>query len=34
MEALSAIKEHFKYGGGLYWNPKIQTRVILEVSEA
>jgi hypothetical protein len=34
MEALSAIKEHFKYGGGLYWNPKIQTSVILEVSEA
>lgn len=33
-ETLSAIKEHFKYGGGLYWNPKIQTSVILEVTEA
>lgn len=33
-ETLSVIKEYFKYGGGLYWNPKIQTSIILEVSEA
>jgi hypothetical protein len=33
-ETLASIKEHFKYGGGLYWNPKIQTSVILEVTEA
>lgn len=33
-ETLSSIKEHFKYGGGIYWNPSIQTNVILEVTEA
>jgi hypothetical protein len=33
-ETLASIKEHFKYGGGLYWTPKIQRSAILEVAEA
>jgi len=33
-ETLSSIKEHFKYGGGIYWSPKVQTSVILELAEA
>lgn len=33
-ETLSSIKEYFKYGGGIYWNPNTQTSVILEVKEA
>lgn len=33
-DTLSSITDQFKYGGGIYWNPKIQTSVILEVSEA
>lgn len=33
-ETLSSIKEYFKYGGGIYWNPDIQSSVILEVNEA
>lgn len=32
-ETLTSIKEYFKYGGGLYWNPSIPTSVILEVAE-
>ncbi len=31
---LSAITEYFKYGGGLWWDPNLQTAVILEISEA
>ncbi len=31
---LRAISEHFKYGGGLWWNPNVQTSVILEVKDA
>jgi hypothetical protein len=33
-KTLEAIKEHIKYGGGLWWNPNIQTSVILAVVEA
>jgi|GEM_PF-603434 len=33
-ETLTSIKEYFKYGGGIYWSPKLQTSVILEVAEA
>jgi len=33
-EQLKKITEHFKYGGGTWWDPKIQTSVILEVKEA
>lgn len=33
-KTLEAIKEHIKYGGGLWWNPNIQTSVILVVVEA
>lgn len=33
-EQLKAIKEHFKFGGGIWWDPKIQTNVILEIKEA
>ncbi|PKH86926.1 hypothetical protein [Colwellia sp. Bg11-28] len=33
-DTLTSIKDHFKYGGGTYWNPKIQTSVVLELTEA
>lgn len=33
-EQLKVITEHFKYGGGIWWDPKIQTNVILEIKEA
>lgn len=33
-EQLKAITEHFKFGGGIWWDPKIQTNVILEIKEA
>lgn len=33
-EQLKVITEHFKYGGGIWWNPQIQTNVIIEIKEA
>jgi hypothetical protein len=33
-EQLKAITEHFKFGGGIWWDPKIQTNIILEIKEA
>lgn len=33
-ETLTSIKDHFKYGGGTYWNTKNQTSVVLELTEA
>ena len=33
-EQLKAITEHFKFGGGIWWDLKIQTNVILEIKEA
>jgi len=32
-ETLTSIKEYFKYGGGIYWNPQIKTNAILEITE-
>lgn len=31
---LQAITEHFKYGGGISWDPNIQTNVIVDIKEA
>lgn len=31
---LKAITEHYKYGGGIWWDPNITTSVILEMKEA
>lgn len=31
---LHAITEHFKYGGGISWDPNIQTNVIVDIKEA
>jgi len=33
-EQLKAITEHFKVGGGIWWDPNILTAVILDISEA
>jgi len=33
-EQLMAIKDYFKYGGGLWWTPDIQVAVIVPVKEA
>ena len=33
-DQLKAITEHFKYGGGIWWDPNIPTSVILEIKEA
>ncbi len=34
-EQLKVITEHYKLGGGIWWNPeKVQTNVILPISEA
>jgi hypothetical protein len=33
-DQLKAITEHYKYGGGIWWDPNIQTSVILEIKEA
>jgi hypothetical protein len=32
-QQLKIITEHFKYGGGIWWDPKIQTNIILEIKE-
>jgi len=31
---LKAITEHYKYGGGIWWDPNIPASVILEIKEA
>jgi hypothetical protein len=33
-ELLKTITEHYKYGGGIWWDPKVPTNVILEIKEA
>lgn len=34
-EQLKAITEHYKFGGGIWWNPEsVQTSVILQITEA
>ncbi|MDU9410277.1 hypothetical protein RTH74_21965 [Pseudomonas sp. zfem001] len=33
-EQLKEITQHYKYGGGIWWDPNIQTNVILDVKEA
>lgn len=33
-EQLKAISERFKYGGGIWWDPKITLSAILEIKEA
>jgi hypothetical protein len=33
-DQLKAITEHFKYGGGIWWDPNIPVSVILEIKEA
>ena len=33
-DQLKAIEEHYKYGGGIWWDPSIPTSVILDVKEA
>lgn len=32
-EMLNSVKDYYKYGGGLYWNPNINTSVSIEVTE-
>ena len=34
-EQLQSITEHYKFGGGIWWNPeRLQTNVILQIAEA
>jgi len=34
-EQLTVITEHYKFGGGIWWNPpRVQTSVILQITEA
>lgn len=34
-EQLAAITEHYKFGGGIWWNPqRVQASVILQITEA
>jgi hypothetical protein len=33
-DQLKAITEHYKFGGGIWWDPKIPTSVILDIKEA
>ena len=33
-ERLKAICEHYKFGGGVIYDPKIQTNVVLEIKDA
>lgn len=34
-EQLAVITEHYKFGGGIWWNPqRVQTSVILQITEA
>ncbi len=34
-EQLKTITEHYKLGGGIWWNPeRVQTSVVLPISEA
>ena len=33
-DQLKAITEHYKFGGGIWWDPNIPTNVILDIKEA
>jgi hypothetical protein len=33
-EQLKEITKHYKFGGGIWWNPNIQTSVILELKDS
>lgn len=33
-EQLKAISEHFKFGGGIWWEPSIPTAAIIDITEA